>query len=1181
MAVLDHSAGVASDAPDRALRRQLAVSEAAARAQAAVLDGFDPQHIFKDVLGSLLDITGAAGGYIAAADVDGIGEVRLRTFAMESMPEDIGTCDEVTRALAGRVATTCLRDDGRAMRCIPLVSDGYTVGVIVLDTADEVSSDALGPLTEACARVMARTASLPDFERELPGAALQAAISEAPMVLFVIDDSGTFVYSGGRDLVHLGVDQRGLEGMSADDFSAIPGWDEMYERARQGGNSTGLLAAFGRQWQVAIGPTGNQAHRGEGVVGVATDVTDRAQLERALERSRTRLHVILEATSDLIIAVDRKGVFRFVSPSIADLLGWSIDELIGREAIEFMHPEDVDTVFGTAAATPRGATTHPVEHRMRRKDGSWRFFESIATNRIGDPQVNAFVIAARPIDERRAAEEALRSSEERFRLLAENSTDIIERRGPYGRITYVSPAVETVLGYQPDDFADMDTIELVHSEDAALYREFLMPRGDVPSAATYRILHAEGHYVWLDGTARLVRDPDTGTPLEYQVTTRDVTERQRAAEELRAAMEAAEVASVAKSQFLANMSHEIRTPMNAILGMTDLTLLTELSVEQRDYLMTVSQASNALLDLINDILDLAKIESGRLSLESIPFSLRDTVADTVGTMSVRAREQGISIDADIDPDLPHGFAGDPGRLRQVLFNLIGNAVKFTHVGGVTVRIGATAGEPPYYRVRFEVEDTGIGIPEERLEAIFDAFSQADSSTSRKYGGTGLGLAISAELVEMMGGRLAATSTVGEGSVFSFEIMLGHVDEDAISPVGTGIRGEPNVLVIADVETRGLQIATTVNRSGMVATVVADVESAVTRVTEEGSSYDAVVLAASGRSVGAAEELHRSGIMNRVPVIALAAVGQRGSASRYRQLGFKGYLVEPLAPGCLTEALTLVSAEGVEGADMITRHWLRERRQTLQVLLAEDSPINQKLAVRLLARRGHDVTVVDDGRKAVAAFRDGEFDIILMDIQMPELDGFGATAEIRTLEEGTGRRIPIVALTAHAMAGDETRCLDAGMDAYVSKPFRPEELFVAVEQLADSGRALPVPEPDAEEDTTSVFDRAEAMAQFGDDPVFLAEIINIYLGEVAELEAAGDAALIKGDLDELAKVAHRLKGASGQMTAEEARRAAYEVEMAAKSGESAMIDDLWNALTGALNRVRPVLEELLPQDVSRS
>ena len=397
-----------------------------------------------------------------------------------------------------------------------------------------------------------------------------------------------------------------------------------------------------------------------------------------------------------------------------------------------------------------------------------------------------------------------------------------------------------------------------------------------------------------------------------------------------------------------------------------------------------------------------------------------------------------------------------------------------------------------------------------------------------------------------------------------------------APVRHGVSGGTEVLVIADVETRGLQVATTINRSGMSATIASDVAEALQRI-DDGEEYDSVVLASSGRSVAVAEDLSRTSILERIPTIALAAVGQRGSASRYRQLGFKAYLAEPLAPGSLVEALSLVTAEGMDGVDMITRHWLRERRRELRVLLAEDSPINQKLAVRLLARRGHEVTVVDDGRKAVAAFQDGEFDIILMDIQMPELDGFGATAEIRAMEAETGGHVPIVALTAHAMAGDEARCLEGGMDAYVSKPFRPEELFVAVEQLAMGAGTRSVPDDEEPESELTVFDREQAMAQFGDDPEFLVEIINIFLEESEQLVADGDAALAAGDFGALAKVAHRLKGASGQMTAEEAQQAAYAVEMAGKAEEADGIEDLWKEFLAALDRLRPALEVLLPQE----
>jgi PAS domain S-box-containing protein len=1168
-----HGTDLSTDGSNEVLRWQLLLTEAIVAAQADFIAGVEPQRLFGSLLAAVVELTDAVGGYIAGMRDEPNSEPVLQTYGLVRLSWDFGEGELVNRVLANRSLATDLGEVPTI--CVPLIDDDTLHGVIALRG---VTPESLAPLqslidvaAELVRRVRFRSAPLPE---KVPEVTMRAVVAQAPVVLFAIDAKGRFTFSGGRDVGLMGLDDRGLTGLTTADFENVPDWTQLYEAARQGAHPSGTMELFGRTWEMRLSSLRNDEGAVDQVVGVATDVTDRTRLERALDRSKARLEVILHAASDLVITLDKKGVFRFASPSLVSHLGWTVEEVVGREAVEFMHADDVEAVFNAASATAAGGSTAPVQHRIRHKDGSWRYFESVGTNRLADSTVRAFVISARPIDARRAAEEALRSSEESFRLLAENATDIISRRGPYGVVTYVSPSIKTILGYDPADIVGDNTTDLVHPDHIEEYRKFLLPEGDEPSEATYMMRHADGHYIWLEGRSRLVRDPETNLPLEYQIVSRDVTERQAAAEELKAAMEAAEVANIAKSQFLANMSHEIRTPMNAILGMTDLALLTELTVEQRDYLTTVAQASNSLLDLINDILDLAKIESGRLSLEAIPFSLRDTVADTVGTMSVRTREQGISLDADIDPNLPHGFLGDPGRVRQILFNLIGNAVKFTHVGGVTVRVAVMEEDArKTCRVRFSVEDTGIGVPEERLDAIFEAFSQADSSTSRKYGGTGLGLAITAELVQMMGGKLTATSTVGEGSCFSFEIPLRSVDADAISPIRHGETADAEVLVIADAETRGSQVATTISRSGMGATVVSGVDEATKKLAETGAAFGAVVLAATDRTGAAAEELGRSGITSRIPALALVASGQRGMASHYRSLGFKAYLAEPLGPGSLVEALLLLTGDGVSPDEMITRHWLRERRIQLRVLLAEDSPINQKLAVRLLARRGHDVTVVDDGRKAVDTFESATFDVVLMDIQMPELDGFGATAEIRKLEEESGGHVPIVALTAHAMAGDEARCIEAGMDAYVSKPFRPEELFVTVEQVAGGAQPVQMGSDDQEPDVGyTIFDREQAMAQFGEDADFLAEIVGIFLEEMKGLLGDGDTAAAKGNAENLAKIAHRLKGALGQMTAEEAQHAALAVELAAKAEEMSGIDVLWADLRAAVDRLLPELAE---------
>ncbi|MEA2001450.1 MAG: PAS domain S-box protein [Actinomycetota bacterium] len=1179
MAGSDNNTGTSQGAPDEEVQWQLRLTQAVAQAQASFIAQQDPRTLLDGVLSAALALTGADRGYVGEVSELPDGDTMLRPLAVRGLSWDAGESVFATEALA--TGSVSMSVDNPLLGCVPFADGSTVVGVMAIEGCGQARLEKLRPLLDVVAGLMARSKErdAPQRLKRATDETLWAVVAQAPIVLFAIDAHGRFTFSSGRDLGLLGLDDRGLTGMTTDDFAAIPGWSELYDQARSGRDVSGTVTAFGKNWDMRLGPLGAQGAETHQVIGVATDATERTQLERALDRSRARLDVILHAGSDLVFTLDRHGVFRFVGPSIGTHLGWKAEEMVGREAVEFVHPEDVDEVFKMGSETPLGESTHLWQHRLRHKDGSWRYFESIGTNRLADERVRAFIISSRPIDERRAAEDALRESEERFRLIAENATDIVSLRGPCGVLTYITPSVKTVLGYDPEDITGGKIEHLIHPDDADLYRDFITPRDDEPLKATYRARHADGRYVWLEGSVRLVRDPETNMPLQYQVVSRDITERQQAAEELQAAKDAAEVANVAKSQFLANMSHEIRTPMNAILGMTDLALLTELTVEQRDYLTTVAQASNSLLDLINDILDLAKIESGRLSLEAIPFSLRDTVVDTVGTMSVRTRDQGITLVADIDPELPHGFMGDPGRVRQILFNLIGNSVKFTHVGGVTVHVSSRqdgVGQP--HLVRFAVEDTGIGIPDDRLEAIFEAFSQADSTTSRKYGGTGLGLAITSELVEMMGGELTVTSTVGVGSTFSFEVRLPTVDADSISPVHHGESAGTEVLVIVDVETRGLQVATALTRAGMGVTVATGIEQARAKIAESETEFDAVVLATNDRSATPAVALADSGVMDKIPALALVATGQRGVATQYRRLGFNAFLAEPLGPGSLVEALLLVTGEGGYVGEMITRHWLRERRKQLRVLLAEDSPINQKLAVRLLARRGHEVTVVDDGRKAVSAFKDGSFDVVLMDIQMPELDGFGATAEIRSLEAASGAaaRVPIIALTAHAMAGDEVRCLEGGMDAYISKPFRPEELFVTVEQVAggfEPNQSLTLEE--GNESMYPIFDREAALAQFGDDPAFLAEIVGIFLEEVAELVVEGTAAVTSSNIDVLAKIAHRMKGALGQMTAEEAQHAALTVELAAKAGEEAGLSDLWMEVVSAVDRLRPALAEFVP------
>ncbi len=921
-------------------------------------------------------------------------------------------------------------------------------------------------------------------------------------------------------------------------------------------------------WTAQPGP-GGLAH----TIVAITDLSEIEHIRSQLQRTERRFEVLVRNVSDVIWTMDADGIIKDMSRSVRRALGTAAESFVGLNAIELLHPDEVEMVLTAARGIGPGESTAPIEHRIRNGEGSWVEFETKATNLLEDPHVGAWVLTSREISERKRAEHELRLSEEQYRLLAENATDLISRADPSGTWVYVSPSSRTLLGYEPEELVGRMPIDVAHPDDVELLTEQMARtlREEGVQKSTHRMVRKDGGFVWVESNARAVRDPETGDVVEVQVASRDVTDRRRAEIELREAKEAAEAATEAKSQFLANMSHEIRTPMNAIIGMTELALGTQLTAEQHEYLETTRRSVDALITLVNDILDLSKIEAGRMVLEAIPFSLRDTIGDTIRTLAVRAAERGLELTESIADDVPDAVIGDPGRLRQVLFNLVGNAIKFTHVGRVTVSasIDSIVEDDAAAVLHFSVEDTGIGIAPEKHAHVFEAFAQADGSTTRKHGGTGLGLAITSQIVELMNGRIWVESALGRGSTFHFTAHLGLLlgAERAQAPV-EGEDGELLVAIVSDDAATRRNLAAVLRTTRAIPLAFVDAASLTSAVESDASAVpSAIIVATDGDLEATCRKILSAVSTQRVPLVVAPATGERGDAARFRALGVRGYLPRPVTPAELGDTIRAAAGlpAGGAGAEIVTRHWLRERRPELNVLVADDSPTNRMLALRLLEKRGHHAMAVENGLEAVAAVAKHDFDVVLMDLQMPELDGLGATKVIRESEEPEQRRLPIVALTAHALESDRRRSLEGGMDAYVSKPFAADELYATIEQLA-AGRESAEP---LTADEHSI-DTAEALELVGGDPGFYVELAKAFLEECPALVNSILDALAGDDLEAVSRAAHRLKGSLGSIAAHDAHEAAAELDELARAGNDLQVHIVWDRLRTALDHLEPEL-----------
>jgi two-component system sensor histidine kinase/response regulator len=770
------------------------------------------------------------------------------------------------------------------------------------------------------------------------------------------------------------------------------------------------------------------------------------QAEERLTLEKAQLDQLFESAQEAIVMADKDGHVLRVNDEFTKLFGYPAQEVSGKQLDRLVAPEIQYDKAVSITKNVAGGEKVAFEDVRRHKDGTLFDVSVLASPIMVNGELRAIYGIYRDITERKQAEEAIQKEAAKLSAMISNMDEGVIFVDNQDRIIEVNDYFLKLFGKNRKDVKNKIIWDFHFGLSLGMLKRSIQNFKDKPNSEPLVMQSPLGNLETIFRVQPIYRN-DKYDGVLFNIL--DVTE-------LVSARQEALSANRAKSEFLANMSHEIRTPLNGIFGMTDLALNTKLSTEQKDYLESIKTSAESLMAIINDILDFSKIEARKFELDSINFNLRDTIGDIVSSLALEAHKKGLELAYHIPPEIPDAVVGDPIRLRQILVNLINNAIKYTEKGEIVVSVREESKTKNEVRLRFKVADTGIGIPEAKQRLIFDPFAQADGSITRRQGGSGLGLAISSQLVELMDGQIGVKSKVGEGSTFYFDVRLGlrKKTEEKLSPAEQKELKNLPVLVVDDNATNRRILKEMLINWSMKPKTVRSGQTALTAMQEAkkaAAPFPLIVIDSNMPKMDGftlAERIKKNPALAKTTIIMLTSAGVSGDVDRCRKLGISAYMTKPIKQSELLDAIMLVvgtPARGKKKVPLITGDKIRKPHRHLHILLAEDNIINQKVAIHILEKNGHKVSVANNGNEVLSALEKARFDIILMDVQMPIMDGFKTTFSIRKKEKGAGSHIPIIAMTAHALKGDRERCLDVGMDEYVAKPLKPEELIKTIDR----------------------------------------------------------------------------------------------------------------------------------------